>query len=290
MYQRLTFRKTSATFLAAATMLAAALPFQAASAEEKPKHEKASFPSGLDHSKWDMLLKKYVDEEGLVDYAGWKANAADVGTLDSYLATYGTETETPASGDELGAATANAYNAFIIREVLKKYPIESIMSEKGPFGAKIHNVGGKKISLDDIEKGNSIPTIGWKAHGIFVCVARSCPPLQREAYTKDKLQEQVDTAYMKWLARTDLNLFLPDENEAKLSMIFKWYKADFDKDGGVAKVISQYVPEAYKELLAKDDLKIDHFTYNWGLNDQGEHGRNYGAGSKLIDGALKLFK
>ena len=290
MKQKSTIRKTATVLLAAAGLLAALLPFQTASAEEKPKHEKTSFPSGLDHSQWDMLLKKYVDEEGLVDYAGWKASSADVATLDKYLATFAPKTETPAAGDELGAATANAYNAFIIREVLKKYPIESIRSEKEPFTAKIHLVGGKKVSLDDIEKGNSIPTIGWKAHGIFVCVARSCPPLQREAYTGGKFQEQVDTAYTKWLARTDLNQFLPGENTAKLSMIFKWYDADFQKDGGTAKVISQYVPEAFKDLLAKDDLKIEYFTYNWGLNDQGKHGRNYGAGSKLIDGALKLFK
>ena len=38
----------------------------------------------LDHSQWDILLKKYVDEDGLVDYAGFKN---DREALNSYMNT-----------------------------------------------------------------------------------------------------------------------------------------------------------------------------------------------------------
>ena len=34
--------------------------------------------NAADHSAWDTLLRKYVDDGGLVDYAGWKQNAGDM--------------------------------------------------------------------------------------------------------------------------------------------------------------------------------------------------------------------
>ncbi|MDE2729090.1 MAG: DUF547 domain-containing protein, partial [Gemmatimonadota bacterium] len=36
----------------------------------------------VDHSVYDGLLKKYVDDRGMIDYRTWKAR--DVGTLDGY--------------------------------------------------------------------------------------------------------------------------------------------------------------------------------------------------------------
>ena len=31
----------------------------------------------VDHSVWDRLLKKYVDQDGMVNYAAWKASETD---------------------------------------------------------------------------------------------------------------------------------------------------------------------------------------------------------------------
>ena len=39
----------------------------------------------VNHSAWDNLLKKYVDANGYVTYAAWKASAADQKALDDYL-------------------------------------------------------------------------------------------------------------------------------------------------------------------------------------------------------------
>jgi hypothetical protein len=38
-----------------------------------------------DHSSLDSLLRKYVDDRGLVAYARWKASANDLQALDGYL-------------------------------------------------------------------------------------------------------------------------------------------------------------------------------------------------------------
>ena len=65
------------------------------------------------------------------------------------------------------------------------------------------------------------PEFGWRTHAVLVCAARSCPPLQRSAYTANTLNDQVARAYRTWLGRTDLNEFLIDKNEANVSTIFK---------------------------------------------------------------------
>jgi hypothetical protein len=99
--------------------------------------------------------------------------------------------------------------------------------------------------------------------------------LQRSAYTGGQLVEQCEHAYRVWLGRTDLNEFLVDKNEAVISSIFKWFKADFEKAGGVKAILAKYAPAPAKPLLQKPDCKISYKPYNWGLNDQGAHGRNW---------------
>ncbi len=45
----------------------------------KCNHAEHSSLDAVDHSPWDALLHKYVDDRGLVDYAGWKQNAPTCG-------------------------------------------------------------------------------------------------------------------------------------------------------------------------------------------------------------------
>jgi len=52
-------------------------------------------------------------------------------------------------------------------------------------------------------------------------------------------------------------------------------KGDFEKAGGVKAILLKYAPAPAKPLLQKPDCKISYKPYNWGLNDQGAHGRNW---------------
>jgi hypothetical protein len=146
---------------------------------------------------------------------------------------------------------------------------------KNSFKEKRHKVGGEMVSLNDIENSALRPEFGYRTHAVLVCAARSCPPLQRSAYTGGQLVEECDHAYRVWLGRTDLNEFLVDKNEAVISSIFKWFKGDFEKAGGVKAILLKYAPAPAKPLLQKPDCKISYKPYNWGLNDQGAHGRNW---------------
>ncbi|HZA38678.1 MAG TPA: hypothetical protein VE486_06020, partial [Candidatus Baltobacteraceae bacterium] len=63
--------------------------------------------------------------------------------------------------------------------------------------------------------------------------------------------------------------------EANVSSIFKWFKGDFEKAGGVKSALAKYAPAPARPMLEKPGCKISYRPYNWGLNDHGPHGRNY---------------
>lgn len=246
-------------------------------------------PSGINHDAWDGLLAKYVNDRGLVAYAGWKANSADLSRLDEYLARFAKAPATPATGEDQTASLINLYNALTIRWILQNYPTDSIQALRDSFGSKRHQVGGKDVSLDDVEHATLRPVIGYKTHAVLVCAARSCPPLQRFAYRAEELDAQIDAAYRKWLGRDDLNRFLPTQKKAEISSIFNWFKEDFDRAGGTKKILATYAPENVRAFVAGGDYAIMYVPYNWGLNDQGPNGEGYSRGRMLWDRFLDFI-
>lgn len=114
--------------------------------------------------------------------------------------------------------------------------------------------------------------------------------MQRFAYTGDKLNDQIDTAYRVWLALPDLNKFEPDDKKVEISSIFKWYHDDFKRAGDVKKVLVRFAPAKSDDSLKGGGYEIDYLPYHWGLNNQGGKRKDY---SKLdlywdkITGAFK---
>ncbi len=262
-----------------AVVCAIALKTQAADPPPSP----VNVPRGIDHQKFGALLKKYVNSQGLVDYTAWKADAEDMAALNVYLKEFAPKPEKPAEGNERAAALANAYNAGVLSWILQNYPTESVWETKDPFTAKRFTVGGEQVCLNDIENGALRPQIGIGAHSVLVCAARSCPPLQQTAYTAGSFEDQNAKAYRAWLGRSDLNQFDPDKKKVEVSSIFKWFKEDFDKAGGVKKVLSEKAPEKDRAFLAGGDYEVGYLSYNWGLNDQGSHGRKYSKADLVFD-------
>lgn len=250
-----------AATLAALTTTAAAVP---------------DVPAGIDHDPLDTLLQKYVDKQGLVDYAGWKASDADTRALQSYLKQFASSTAAPADDDEKIAALINAYNAFTIQFILDNYPTESIRLLDNPFDGQRHVIGGQKISVDDIEHKMLRPMIGWKVHSVVVCAARSCPPLLNRAYRADTWEQQMEERYRTWLARPDLNGFDTSRfrRSIEISRIFSWYSDDFSADHSVTEILRRYAPAGDQPFLA-GDFRISYQPYHWGLNDQSGLGKDY---------------
>lgn len=240
----------------------------------KPAPKAVKVSALIDHDGYEKLLRKYVDERGLVAYGAWKNNRDDMAALEKYLGQFAAPGP-EAGGEEKTAGLINAYNAFTLQWILQNYPTESIWSLDDSFSARRHKMHGEEVSLDDIEKGTLIPQIGWKDHAVLVCAARSCPPLQRSAYRPDRLGEQITAAYRGWLDRPDLNEYFPGKKTLAISSIFKWYKDDFEKIGGPKKVLARFGPPKFHDFLDSGKYELEFKSYNWGLNDQGEHGRHY---------------
>ncbi|HVR70036.1 MAG TPA: DUF547 domain-containing protein, partial [Vicinamibacteria bacterium] len=222
----------------------------------------------LDHAEWSQLLRTYVDERGLVDYASWKTSRDGRDALAAYLARLAGAPEPPAGGDDRSASLINAYNALTVAWILDHYPTASIRALPDSFTAARHTLGGRPVSLDQIEHEALRPQVGYRVHAALVCAARSCPPLAREAFTAPALDRQLDAAMERWLARDDLNRFDAAGSRARVSSIFRWFAPDFEKAGGVARVIERHGPPPARALAKRPELVIDYLDYDWTLNDQ----------------------
>lgn len=239
-----------------------------------------AIPSGIDHSDWSRLLEKYVDPDGFVDYRGWAASTEDRERIRQYLAQF---EPAPASPEETSfdyrvAALANAYNAFTIEWILRNFPVASIRQTKRPWKAQRHRVGGRLVSLDEIEHDTLRPLIGWKVHSMVVCAARSCPPLQREAFTPENWEAQMRRIYRIWLGRPDLNRWDPADKSIRLSKIFSWYREDFSEPNSIPEILRRFAPESYRNLPDDPDFRIRYLDYHWGLNAQSSLGKDYNHG------------
>ena len=101
----------------------------------------------VDHSAFNELLQKHVDEDGWVDYEGFESDSE---TLDKYI-----ESLETAPLDQLGrnhrlATLINAYNAFTIRLILDRLPlkIHQRYSRGRTLGRKAMEFGRRNIQLE----------------------------------------------------------------------------------------------------------------------------------------------
>ena len=271
-------------FIGALLLLAtAAAHGQAKSDGDAKKTPLVEVRSGIAHGPWGGLLKKYVDDNGRIDYAAWKASAADSEGLRDYLRLFAAEAEPPAQGNERIASLINAYNALAVEWILSHYPTPSIRSLDHSFTNARHEIAGKRVSLDDIEHRTLRPLAGYRIHAALSCASRSCPPLAREPFEAARLEAQLTDRMRTWLANEDLNRFLPAEGKAKISEVFRWNLEDFQRAGGVKNILREYAPRRFTAFLSTDSYTIEYLPYQWGLNDQGAEGRNYGGAQLVLD-------
>ncbi|MBC6698431.1 DUF547 domain-containing protein [Hymenobacter sp. BT190] len=223
-----------------------------------------------DHSGFDKLLKKHVNSKGQVNYKGFKADQKE---FNQYLTLLSKNAPTAAwSKQEQMAYWINAYNAYTIRLILDHYPVQSIKDIGSkikipfvttPWAAKFFSIGGKKMSLDEIEHGNLRKNYNDpRIHFALVCASVSCPSLRNEAYTAAKLDSQLDDQGRDFLGNPAKNKI--SKSSAQLSKYFDWYKGDWNENGqSVVKWVNKYAPT---KLDA--NAKIDFLDYNWNLNEQ----------------------
>ena len=213
----------------------------------------------VNHAEWDKLVKKYVADNGDVDYNGFKK---DLETLNNYVAYLATQVPSESwSLNEQLAYFINVYNANTIKLIADNYPIKSIKDIKNPWLKNRIKIGGKDFSLADIENGILRKMNEPRIHFAINCASFSCPKLLNTAYTETNVQELMELATSEFINNTSKNKL--SKEDIKISEIFKWYKSDFTESGSVIDYINHY-----SDIKISPNTKIDYLEYNWNLNER----------------------
>jgi hypothetical protein len=230
----------------------------------------------FDHSGWDSVLKKHVSEIGEVDYAAIKRDSAALDSYVSALAASSPENKPdmfPSREHQL-AYWLNAYNALVTRAVANAYPTKSVRDLGFLFSffrRDDHTVGGRKMSLDDIEHGTIRKQFGDpRIHFAVVCASISCPRLSRDAFTGERVNAQLDAAARRFFSERRALLIDPTRNLVTLSKLLEWYKGDFEAAGGVLAFVRKYAPDP---KAIPENPSVRYFSYDWAINDPGSRAK-----------------
>ncbi|AEI47834.1 DUF547 domain-containing protein [Runella slithyformis] len=222
----------------------------------------------VDHSAWDKLLKKHVNDKGFVNYTAFKK---DYDELKKYLNMLSESAPNDKwSKDEQLAYWINAYNAFTIQLILDNYPGITSIKDIGskikipfvntPWDVKFITIGGKKMDLNNIEHGIIRKKFDEpRIHFALVCAAKSCPPLRNEAFVADRLDKQLDEQGRDFINDKTKNSVSKDK--ADLSKILSWYGGDFTKKMPIADWVNKY-----STVKLDKNASITHMDYDWALN------------------------
>ena len=265
----------------AASLVARAMPALAAPRAEPWTRWAANDPasrSRVDHGAWSAFLARHVatgaDGIARLDYGS--IPPADRDALGAYLKSLSATDVDGLARDEQKAFWINFYNALTVATVLAHYPVASIRDiaispgwfSVGPWGAKLVEVAGEPLSLDDIEHRILRPLWGdARLHYALNCAALGCPNLRAEAWTAKGLDAALDAAARAYVnhprgARVERGRLF-------VSSLYVWYGRDFGADDG--DVIDHIRRFAAPELVERLEMidQISGHSYDWGLNDAG---------------------
>lgn len=231
----------------------------------------------IDHAPWDVLLQKYVDKDGFVNYTAWHASGADRQALSSYLDSL--SKANPASRTSQDAKLAfwiNAYNAVTVQGILREYPTTSIRNHTAKlFGYNIWKdlqlyVAGKPYSLENIEHQILRKMGEPRIHFAIVCASIGCPRLLNRAYSSTDVQNQLETNAKDFFSRRQNFSYDSKTRTFNLSAILNWFGSDFGS-GKPAQLqtIAKWLPsDAARAAAQQNVVAISFLDYNWNLNDQ----------------------
>jgi hypothetical protein len=241
-----------------------------------------------EHQTFDALLKKHVtwNAQGVaskVDYTGFQQ---DADLLESYLsqvsAVQQDEFDHWSKAEQL-AFLINAYNGFTIQLILSRYPDLKSIKDLGslfssPWSKTFFTLLGKKRSLDNLEQDIIRKPGSYddpRIHAAVVCASIGCPGLRDEAFTGDRLEQQLEDSLRRFLSDRSRNRYNAQSGRLEISKIFDWYAEDFSRGFRGKKTLLAFLSD-YAELLTNGparqnkirngQVEIDYLAYDWHLN------------------------
>lgn len=238
------------------------------------------------HQPWQALLTQHVSpindgHSSQVNYAGMKTDHAKLTAYLTALGKVDKQTFEQWPAPQQLSFLINAYNAWTVELILTAYPDIKSIKDLGsffssPWSKKFIPLLGETRSLDNIEheliRGDNKygdPRI----HFAVNCASIGCPALREEAYTAEKLAQQLEQQTVRFLSDKTRNRF--NKAEMELSSIFKWYQEDFSLGFRASDSLSAFIllyaeslgltPEQQALLKAKK-MDVDYLPYDWQLN------------------------
>ncbi|HKJ25707.1 MAG TPA: DUF547 domain-containing protein [Myxococcota bacterium] len=183
------------------------------------------------------------------------------------------EPPAPAARAETLAFWIDVYNVLAIDWIVREGPVASIRDLgswlrpvwKRPAG----RVGGREVSLDEIEHHILRPLGEPRIHFAIVCASTSCPSLQREPFRAADLDRQLDARARTFLADPRKGLALERAaGRARVSKILDWFAADFGGRDGVVAFVAAHAPPDSAAWLSQHtgDVELAWFDYDWRVN------------------------
>jgi hypothetical protein len=187
----------------------------------------------------------------------------------------------------------NLYHVLVLDAVIsfgvKRSVAEGWLGLMSFFRKAAYNVGGHRLSLNDIEHGILRGNAGhplvpgphfaasdlrrkWmvqnpdpRIHFTLNCASNSCPPIQ--VYSAGNFDAQLDLATRSFLgADVKLN---PRRKILTISSIFRWYASDFGgREGVISFLLHHFPPDEHRDLLSehRDRVRLNYKPYDWSLN------------------------
>jgi len=243
----------------------------------------ASFDHG--YAAWNSLLRRHVrwlpdGKQSQVDYRGFAADRAALKQVLDALSGVSQASFDGWSRAQQMAFLINAYNAFTVEIILTRYPDLKSIKDLGsllqtPWKRKFFTLLGEQRHLDWVEHEQLRPRYQEpRIHAAVNCASIGCPALRDEAFTAERLEEQLEDGMRRFMADRTRNRVRGDR--AEISMIFRWFREDFEQGHRgwrrVEDMLAHYADQlsdqaGEREQLRGRALRVAHLDYDWSLND-----------------------
>jgi hypothetical protein len=245
--------------------------------------------------RYDEVLDTYV-RDGLVYYRAMKADRAK---LDGYVTSLATTSLDSASPQEQVAFWINGYNAIVLQTIISHYPIAqrtrdypagSIRQIPGAFERETHRLAGRTVTLDQIEQ-TVLPT--FHDPRVFLALGRGAMGsgrLRSAAYAPDHIERQLAEDAAECTNRAQCVQLDPGQNVVRVSSIFSWRRNEFidayaEKaantlasrspiERAVLAFIDPKMLTAERDMLKRNDFRMEYIPFDWSLNDLTGRGGN----------------
>lgn len=237
---------------------------------------------------FDQILDLYV-RDGLVYYRALKI---DRGKIDGYTNLLATSVPDRMSRDEQLAFWLNAYNALVLRTVIDHYPIQgrssdypqrSIRQVSGAFERLTHKVGGRTLTLDQIEQ---TVLAGFNDPRVYLALGRGAlgsGRLRSEAFIPGEIEKQLTDVAHECLSRSECVQIDREANKVSISSVFSWREKDFSAayagkapstfanrspiERAVLAFLQPRLLTTEKEMLEANTFQVAYIPFDWTLND-----------------------